>query len=446
MVGCGAMEYVAKQARLTAEIQRARAGVRIAKDTSNLFRERADVPERVNVKDFNTVLEVNVREGWVNAEGMASYERILYETLRHGVMPAVVPELKSITIGGAVSGTGLESSSFRFGFVHETVLEMDVLLPDGRIVTATPTNEFRDLFFGMPNSYGTLGYIVRVKAQTVPVKQYVQLTHRRFEKSEDFLAAMREACERNENDFVEGVIFSKRMHVLTTTSFCDRAPYTSDYTYMRIYYQSLLARSEDYLTVQDYIWRFDTDWFWRSDLFLAQNPVIRFLLGRKRLNSLFYTRIFRLNNRFRLTERIYRRFGVRKERIVQDVEIPIENAPAFLDFLHREIGIVPIMIGPVAGSPSGATRFTLFPLAPRLYVNIGCYGIQKTEQGGPYFNRRLEEKVRELDGIKMLYSDSYYTKEEFWKIYSKTVYDALKKKYDPDGKLRDLYEKCVLKA
>ena len=58
-------------------------------------------------------------------------------------MPAVVPQLKTITLGGAVAGVGIESSSYRHGLVHDTVLELDVLLGDGRVVTCTPTTSTR---------------------------------------------------------------------------------------------------------------------------------------------------------------------------------------------------------------------------------------------------------------------------------------------------------------
>jgi hypothetical protein len=47
--------------------------------------------------------------------------------------------------------------------------------------------------------------------------------------------------------------------------------------------------------------------------------------------------------------------------------------------------------------------------------------------------------------VKSLYSDSYYPAEEFWRLYSKPAYDALKARYDPQGKFRDLYQKCVLR-
>jgi len=101
----------------------------------------------------------------VDAEGMTSYEDLVEATLRHGSMPAVVPQLKTITLGGAVAGVGIEATSFRHGLVHDTIAAIDVVTGDGRILTCTRENEHRDLFFGIPNSYGTLGYAVKLETK-----------------------------------------------------------------------------------------------------------------------------------------------------------------------------------------------------------------------------------------------------------------------------------------
>ena len=111
---------------------------------------------------------------------MTTYEDLVDATLPHGLMPLVVPQLKTITLGGAVTGLGIESTSFRNGCPHESVLEMDILTGDGRVVTARPDNEHRDLFFGFPNSYGTLGYALRLRIELEPVRPFVHLRHLRF--------------------------------------------------------------------------------------------------------------------------------------------------------------------------------------------------------------------------------------------------------------------------
>ena len=79
---------------------------------------------------------------------MTTYEDLADGTLPSGCMPQVVPQLKTITIGGAVKGGGIESSSFRFVLADETSLELEILLGDGAVVTATSYNEHRDLFYG----------------------------------------------------------------------------------------------------------------------------------------------------------------------------------------------------------------------------------------------------------------------------------------------------------
>ena len=70
-------------------------------------------------------------------------------------------------MGGALAGIGIESSSFRYGLVHETITEIEILTGSGEIVIATANNEHKNLFFAFPNSYGTLGYALRVRMQII---------------------------------------------------------------------------------------------------------------------------------------------------------------------------------------------------------------------------------------------------------------------------------------
>ncbi|HYR00431.1 MAG TPA: FAD-binding protein, partial [Casimicrobiaceae bacterium] len=161
----------------------------LAKSTSNLFRDRARRPRpAVDLAGFDQVVRVDPAARTVEAEGMIPYVALADATLAQGFVPAVVPQLKSITLGGAVAGVGIEASSFRHGLVHDTVAALEILTGDGRIVAATPDNEHRDLFLGFPNSYGTLGYALAVTARLVPAKRYVALRHLRFAGAEDCFA------------------------------------------------------------------------------------------------------------------------------------------------------------------------------------------------------------------------------------------------------------------
>ena len=55
----------------------------------------------------------------------------------------------------------------------------------------------------------------------------------------------------------------------------------------------------------------------------------------------------------------------------------------------------------------------------------------------------IERRVSELDGHKSLYSDAYYGRDEFDELYGGESYRVVKKRYDPDSRLLDLYAKAV---
>jgi FAD/FMN-containing dehydrogenase len=279
----------------------------------------------------------------------------------------------------------------------------------------------------------------------------VRVEHRRFGSPDGFFDALAEQCAGTA-DFVDGVVFGPGSLVLNVARFVDEAPWLSDYGYERIYYRSLLEREIDYLAVKDYLWRWDTDWFWCSKNFGAQRPLVRRLLGRGRLNSRTYTRLMRLNARWGLTKGLDRLFGRHPETVIQDVDIPIARAGEFLAFLLREIGILPVWICPLRAADPQA-RFTLYPLEPdTLYVNFGFWDKvdQRVDQGiaskPGHFNRLVEREVLRLGGIKSLYSDSYFSREEFDRAYGIAQYHPLKARYDPQGRTLGLYEKCVLRA
>ena len=416
----------------------------LAKDTSNLFRDRAATAgRRLDVRGFNEIL--SVENGLVDAQGMISYEELVRGCLAHGVMPAVVPQLKTITLGGAVAGVGIESSSHRHGLVHDTLLELEVLLGDGRVVTCAPGNGHADLFYGFPNSYGTLGYALRVKVRTVPVKAYVRIEHVGFSNPGNYFASLEKQLQSGDADFVDGTIFSPDEMYLTLGRFVDKAPYTSDYTYENIYYKSIREKREDYLTVHDYLWRWDTDWFWCSKNVMAQNGFFRkYVFGKARLGSRTYTKLMRWNSRVGLSKALERLAGLHSESVIQDVDIPLARAAEFLDFYAREIALWPQWMCPIG---PGSGKFSLYPVRDERYVNFGFWDVKRTREAHPagHFNRLIERKVAGLGGIKSLYSDSFFTEDEFARAYGGDAYRSLKMKYDPDGAFPGLYEKCVLR-
>ncbi len=438
-------DWTAHQTRveaLTRALAQTTGPVRLKKSTSNLFRQRAPSDRtELDVTGLNHVIEIDSQAKTVDVEGMTTYAELVDATLPHGFAPAIVPELKSITIGGATTGLGIESSGFRYGLVHDTVHELDVLSANGTVITCSP-NENPELFFGFPNSYGSLGYATRVRAGLIAVQPYVRLEHTPFDDPDKLFAAIDEECAQPKCDYLDGVYFGPNEFVLVRAHFVQSLPagaQASDYTWMRQYWKSLRERREDYLSIHDYLWRWDTDWFWCSKNVGAQLAPVRLLLGRKRLNSVTYQKIMRASHRFPLN--LLGAIRPRTESVIQDVDIPIANAAAFLADFEKDIGIRPVWICPFVVPDE---RFSLFRLrTDTAYINFGFWDMVRSSEPDGYYNARVEELVARHGGKKSLYSRSTYDEQTFWSEYNREVYEDLKKQVDPDGRFPGLYEKAV---
>ena len=428
------------------------ATVRLAKPTSNLFRARA----KNNAKGLDTsgltgVIAVDPDARTADVAGMCTYEDLVAATLPYGLSPLVVPQLKTITLGGAVTGLGIESTSFRNGLPHESVLEMDILTGTGDVLTATP-DQHADLFRAFPNSYGTLGYSVRLKIELEPVKPFVALRHLRFHSLTDLVAAMDRIIETggldgDRVDYLDGVVFSADESYLCVGIKTSTPGPVSDYTGQEIYYRSIQhddGEKDDRLTIHDYLWRWDTDWFWCSRAFGAQNPNIRRFWPRRYRRSSFYWKLIAYDQRFNIADRIEKRNGrPPRERVVQDIEVPIERCADFVDWFLTNVPIEPIWLCPLRlREPAG--EWPLYPIRPHhTYVNVGFWSSVPVGATEGETNRLIERKVSELDGHKSLYSDAYYSPDEFDELYGGETYKTVKKTYDPDSRLLDLYSKAV---
>jgi FAD/FMN-containing dehydrogenase len=424
--------------------------VRLAKRTSNLFRFGDTAAGTLDAAAFGRVLWVDPGDRTAIVGGMTSYEDLVDATLRYSLIPLVVPQLKTITLGGAVSGLGVESSSLRNGMPHESVLDMEVLTGDGDVVLGTEQNSHADLFRGFPNSYGTLGYALSLTIELERVTPYVHLRHFRFTDPDACFAAVADIAraggyQGHQADFVDGTVFGLQEMYLTVGAYSHVAPWLSDYTGPRIYYQSIRGPREDFLTIRDYLWRWDTDWFWCSRAFGVQRPLVRMIWPRRYRRSDVYRRLVAFDHRHGLTAALNaRRGGPAREAVIQDVEIPVERCAEFLRAFAGEIGISPVWLCPLR--LRGTRTWPLYPMrAGQVYVNFGFWGTVPLPPGAGngHFNRRIEDMVGALGGHKGLYSTSFYSAEEFWARYNGAEYELLKHHYDARGRLAGLYEKCV---
>ena len=446
VVGWDAHTEAVTRLRASYDAIPAGAPVRLAKRTSNLFRARSrvDTPG-LDVSGLTGVVAVDVHEATADVQGMCTYEDLVHVTLPLGLIPLVVPQLRSITLGGAVTGLGIESTSFRNGLPHESVVEMDVLTGSGELVTTRPGE---DLFDAFPNSYGSLGYATRIRIRLERVPGYVDLRHLRFDDLDSLAKTVEEVVEHGEHagvrvDALDGVAFEPGESYLTLATWREEPAPTSDYTGMDLFYRSLQQRETDTLTTYDYLWRWDTDWFWCSGAFGLKDPRVRRLWPRRWRRSDVYHRLVGLEMRFGVVARIDRLRGKPlRERVIQDVEVPVAQVPEFLAWFDSHVGMRPVWLCPLR-----ATRaWPSYPLVPgATYVNIGFWGTVPIAPGAAEGdrNRAIEAKVTQLGGHKSLYSDAYYDRDTFDRLYDVANQTRVRQQTDPDHRLTGLYEKAV---
>jgi FAD/FMN-containing dehydrogenase len=388
----------------------------------------------VDISHLDRILSVDVAQQLCVAEPGVTFVDLVRTTLPHGLVPAVVPELKGITVGGAVAGCSIESASFRYGGFHDTAMEYEVVTGDGRVVTCSPESD--PLAFGMIHgSYGTLGILTKLTFGLVPAKPYVRLEYRNTGRPEAFLEEMRAACDGGEWDFVDGIAHGPEQFVLCLGRYVDEVPYVSDYSWLDIYYKSTRERDEDFLTTPDYFFRYDTEAHWLTATIppLQWKPV-RFAVGKVVLGS---TNLIKWSSRLRHVLRLKRR-----PEVVVDVFIPSRQMTEFAAWYERDYAFYPLWLVPYRVTQP-------YPwIAPEhwarmdddLIIDCAVYGKKNTARDVDY-SEVLEEKTYELGGIKTLISRNHYSRERFWSIYDEDNYRAAKASLDPEGVFPDLYEK-----
>ena len=449
------------------------ARVRLAKKTSNLFRGRESTTPGLDVSGLGGVIAIDPVARTADVQGMCTYEDLVDATLPFGLAPLVVPQLKTITLGGAVTGMGVESTSFRNGLPHESLLEMDVLTGTGDIVTCS-RDENVDLFRAFPNSYGSLGYAVRLTIELEPVPDTIELREVRYDDLKDFQEALAQTAETGklEGDSLHGldaVSFSpaESYIIAALPAEGNNYPATSDYTRDAIFYRSIQhprGTKHDLLSIRDYIWRWDTDWFWCSRAFGAQNPNVRPVWPRQWRRSSFYWKIVRLDRKYSLEYNFLKKpHGLpATERVVQDIEITADKTAEWLEWFFQASDIQPVWLCPIRLrdgvedlSRTGEILrdadepWPLYPLqAGTTWINAGFWSgvpadhVSADVEPGA-FNRVIEAKVNELGGHKSLYSEAFYSPEHFRSLYGGDYPDQMKKAYDPDGRFPTLFEKTV---
>ncbi len=292
----------------------------------------------IDISSLNQILHIDAQARICVAEPGVTFAELLKATLAHGLIPTVVPELEGITVGGAVAGCSVESMSYKEGGFHDSCLEYEVVTGAGELRTFTPANNSA-LFHMIHGSYGTLAVLTRLRFRLVPAKPFVQLEYRTLPTAAAFEAELRARCQARDYDFIDGIIHGPGLFVLCLGRFVDNAPYVSSYRWLNIYYKSTRTKTEDYLTTEDYCFRYDTECHWLTRTVPPLEwKAVRLAVGKIFLGS---------TNLIRWSNRLSPILGLKKRPdVVVDVFIPGARFGEFLNWYESDFQYYPLWIVP----------------------------------------------------------------------------------------------------
>lgn len=444
---------------------------------------------KIDINKLNRVISIDKKRGVALVEPRVTMEELVKATLPYGLIPEIVPEFKGITVGGAIMGTAIESSSFKYGQFNDTCLSFDIMLGNGSVVHASPT-EHPDLFYGVSGSYGSLGIIILAEIKLVPTGQYVEITYRKFNEVAKALTFISQEAQKGTSDYLEAIVYNKSSCIVISgkrQKEKDKPPRKTsalEYSWCPLFYQHVNEQANslkvgscytEYLPIFDYLFRHDRGAFWMGGY--ARHPwlLTRFLLEKfniapqwlknKKLNTKKYSqnkylgRIFMALFGWMLTsERLYRSLHSGAESwfsnhfVIQDFFLPEKHTASFINHVLQEFGITPLWICPLLATHKPQI------LSPHYYNNgeidrsstllfdVGIYGIPKKNQNpAQKITRMLEKLTHAQGGRKMLYGHSFYSPEEFWQIYPKEQYQNLRQRYFAEGVWLDITDKVLAK-
>ncbi|KAF8364007.1 hypothetical protein PRIPAC_90930, partial [Pristionchus pacificus] len=407
----------------------------------------------ISTNSLIDILEVDEENRTIRVEPMVSMGDITNYLLPRGYSLPIVPELDDLTVGGMINGCGVESSGRKYGLFQHICVSYEIVTADGSLVVAkkgTEDAESQGLFYGIPWSHGTLGFLVAATIRIIPCKPFVKMTYMPVGDFKDMTAKLQSESTVSENEFVEGIQFSQEMGVVMKGRFSDGPPKNGEINaigkwhkpWFYTHVEGIGKKNEEvteYIPLRDYYHRHSKSIFWELEEIIpfGNNVLFRWVYGwlcPPKISFLKYTT-------FGAVRRIYER-----RHVLQDMLIPLTDLEKGLQVFHDKTNIYPVWLCP----------FNL-PTCPGfvkqksgrnvLYVDVGVYGVCKKDDYDPKkTTRELEEYVRSVEGVQMLYADTYMTREEFYQMFDSSLYEWLRVKLNAKDAFPDVYDKVKKEA
>jgi FAD/FMN-containing dehydrogenase len=387
--------------------------------------------KKIDISSLNTIIEIDKNNLTCRAEAGVTFEQVVKETLKYRLIPPIVPELKTITLGGAIAGCSVESMSFRYGGFHNCCLEYELVTGTGETLVCSPA-QHADVFNMLPNSFGTLGVLTSIRFKLIPAKAYIHITYIKYASFKELMQAIRHHYQQQDIDFMDAIVHAPDACVLCLGSFTDDAPYVHTYDW-EIYYKSTRQHTEDYLSVYDYLFRYDRECHWLTRNYGLENRLLRFLFGSFFLGS---SKMLKLAHKLPIMN-----YSLHGPKVVADVFIPYTNSEEFFDWYLKLFNFFPLWVVPYHMDKAypWLNPALMQDVKDTLFIDCAIYGFKQDKSHNYY--KELEKKVFALKGIKTLITHNYYDESEFWQSFNKDMYDKIKAQTDPCNIFGQLYTK-----
>ncbi|MBI5530100.1 MAG: FAD-binding oxidoreductase [Candidatus Doudnabacteria bacterium] len=414
---------------------------RIFRGNSNTTRHVDFVSnEIIDISCLNKILEINQEQQYIVVEPNVTMGELIKAILPFGLIPAVVMEFPDISAGGAFQGGAGESSSFKYGLFHEITEEIEIVDGSGNVLELSPKLD-KEMYYLLACTYGSLAVLTKLKIKLVPATKFVKLSFFECASINQAVDFFKENLVNNKYDFADAIFFSKNKGVVifgkmviesSDISFENFNNASSEWFYSFVENKMKSGDlSESYLTMEDYLFRYNYGGFWIAKYFFEflKIPI-------NKLTKYVFKRFLYAKNLFKaLHEANYS-----QKFLVQDFCLPAESTEKYFNYLDDHYKIYPIWLCPINASVK-YDEFSPAHVKGSFAINFGSYGI--VPKGVSYldYNRDLELVSASLGGRQTLYAHNYYTKEEFWQMYDLNKYQKARKYFKASETFSDIYEK-----
>ncbi|TDJ09522.1 MAG: FAD-binding oxidoreductase [Deltaproteobacteria bacterium] len=402
----------------------------------------------IEVKLFD-ILDVDFEKQTIRVEPLVNIGRLLKYLNPKGWSVPVVPELYDLTVSGLILGYGIEASSHKHGLFYDLATAIEVMTADGTVVRATPDNEHKDLYYSLPWSYGAMGFIVAVELKIIPIKSWVKVTYHPFKT----LAAITDkftalSTAKNPTDFVEGIMYDKDRGVIIEGQMVDAPSGTINRQglwfkpWFYKYCETIREEHTEFVPLKHFYRRHNKSIFWEGELIIpfGNHPIFRWLLGWLMPPKVAFLKLTQGEKIKQYYEDMH---------VIQECLVPMTKLTKTIEFCDSNFDCYPVWLCPhkvLNTTPQGTLSPEDKSGPSQMFVDVGIWYAPRAVLRGEPFNVRqatknFEQYLIENHGYQALYAVTELNREDYNKMFDRTLYDAVRKKYNAIGTFMDSYDK-----